>query len=94
MTQEERKEMLEAIDLAMHEIIKEFGRASNKYPSFNSAHEGFAVILEEVDELKAEVWKNRAARTKEAMRREACQVAAMAFRFIVDCCGKDRRDDK
>jgi hypothetical protein len=34
--------------------------ARGKFGSFASAHEGFAVILEERDELKAEVWKNQA----------------------------------
>jgi hypothetical protein len=48
-------------------------------------HEGFAIILEELDELKAEVFKQHGERTKEKMRNEALQVAAMALRFMVDC---------
>ena len=51
-----------------------------------SAHEGYAVILEELDELWDEVKKNpsKHPRLKEAMRSEAIQVAAMAVRFIID----------
>lgn len=68
------------------EIIVELGYAQSRFPPFNSAHEGFAVILEEVDELKAEVWKSPSNRDMMAMRREAIQIAAMAMRFMHDCC--------
>ena len=69
---------------AVNEVVSEFRRASNLHPKFNSAHEGYAVILEEVDELKAEVWKRH--HDPELMRKEAVQVAAMALRFLVDVC--------
>jgi hypothetical protein len=52
----------------------------------HSAHEGFAVLLEEVDELKAEVWRSR--HDMEAMTTEAVHVAAMAIRFLTDVCMK------
>lgn len=51
----------------------------------SSAHEGYAVILEELDELKAEVWKGGSEpRDRAAMRKEAIHVAAMALRFVRD----------
>ena len=53
---------------------------------FNSPHEGFCVLLEEVEELKAEVFKNKKMRSKDLMYDEARQVAAMAIRFMMDCC--------
>jgi hypothetical protein len=65
-------------------------RAAIKWSPFNSAHEGFAVLLEEVDELKAHVWTNQTRRDMNAMRAEAVQVAAMALRFIVDVIDSDR----
>ena len=68
--------------LAMVEA--EFRKASAKNDKFNSAHEGYAVMLEEVDELKEEVWKKRKLRNIELMRGEAKQIAAMAIRFIHD----------
>ena len=76
---------LEAIG---HEIENELKRAA-KYPPFNSAHEGYAVILEEMDELKEHVWKKQHSRDIVAMRAEAIQVAAMAVKFIqmVDATG-------
>jgi hypothetical protein len=70
-------------------VSDELQRAERDYPAFNSAHEGFAVILEEVDELKAEVWKSPKNRNMAAMEREAVQVAAMALRFLRDVCGMD-----
>lgn len=50
-----------------------------------SAHEGFAIMHEEFDELKAHVWMNQKKRDVTAMRAEAVQVAAMAIRFAAEC---------
>lgn len=63
-------------------IWKEFIKATTKHGNFKSAHEGYAVLLEEMDELKAEVWK----RDKDPvlLQKEAIQVGAMALRFLVD----------
>lgn len=66
--------------------LTELQGAMLRYPAFNSAHEGYAVLLEEVDELWTEVKKRPSARDVQAMRAEAVQVAAMALRFIIDCC--------
>ena len=63
----------------------ELSSARAKFAPFNSAHEGYAVLKEEVDELWEEI--KRKNNSKEAMRKEAIQVAAMAFRFIQDVCG-------
>jgi NTP pyrophosphatase (non-canonical NTP hydrolase) len=72
---------------AMQLIIEEFGRTSDpitgKKP-YNSPHEGYAVILEELDELFDEVKIKREHRDPGKMRAEACQVAACALRFMVD----------
>lgn len=58
------------------------------YPKFNSAHEGFSVLAEEVDELWDHVKTNQKRRDIEAMRKEAIQVAAMAMRFALEICNK------
>ncbi len=75
-------------DNILDEIALEAQQAADKFAPFNSAHEGFAVLLEEVDELKAEVWKNpsRNPDRAEKMRKEAIQVGAMALRFLTDVC--------
>ena len=67
-------------------ILEEYQRAINKNKPFNSAHEGYAVLLEEVDELWEEVRKKIKERDINKLRGEATQVAAMALRFIIDIC--------
>lgn len=71
-------------------VQAEFDFASEKYPAMNTPHEGYAVLLEEVDELWAHVKVKQGRRNLEAMRKEAIQVAAMALRFAFDVCGQDR----
>jgi NTP pyrophosphatase (non-canonical NTP hydrolase) len=66
------------------EIIQEYLNAREKFAPFNSAHEGYAVIMEEVDELWDEVKKNGQKRSLENLRKEAIQVGAMAVAFILD----------
>ncbi len=77
--------MTQTAELA-NEVVNELATAGSKFGKFNSAHEGYAVILEEVDELKEEIWKKRKDRDKGAMRAECIQIAAMALRFIEDVC--------
>jgi NTP pyrophosphatase (non-canonical NTP hydrolase) len=60
------------------------------WPPFNSAHEAFAVLNEEVDELWQHVKTNQKRRDLAAMRKEAIQVAAMAMRFALDVCNEER----
>ena len=71
------EEVLEIQDLVDCEIFK----AVSNWPPFNSAHEGYAILLEEVRELEEHVFTNQKRRDLIAMRNEAIQVAAMAIRF-------------
>lgn len=71
--------------LAVNDVLSELNSASSNHPSFNSAHEGFAVLLEEVDELWDEVKKRPSKRKLKLLRAEAVQVSAMGLRFIIDC---------
>ena len=68
-------------------IIREYDKASEKFGAFSTPHEGYAVILEELDELWDSI-KNKAKGPKE-MKEEAIQVGAMALRFLVDCIPED-----
>jgi hypothetical protein len=64
------------------EVTTEVKKACDKWPPFNSVHEGYAVIMEELDELWQEV--KRKVPNNQAMRKEAIQVAAMAIRFAAE----------
>ncbi len=70
------------------EAANELRRARTKFPAFHSAHEGYAVILEELDELWEQVKQTKPGSDRRAMRDEAVQVAAMALRFIEDVCDR------
>jgi NTP pyrophosphatase (non-canonical NTP hydrolase) len=70
--------------MAMHE---EYLRSCEKFPHFNSPHEGYAVLLEEVDELWDLVKSKNPS--KERMREEAVQIGAMAIKFIISCCKEE-----
>lgn len=71
-------------DDALNELEKELRVATDKFPPFRSPHEGFAIILEELDELWEEVKQQHDVRSSKDMRSEAKQVAAMALRFMID----------
>ena len=69
-------------------VLDEFREASSNFPKFNSAHEGYAVLQEEVDELWEAVKLNQKRHPErgELIQKEAIQVAAMAIRFLHDVC--------
>ncbi len=69
------------------EVLEELAMAMKNWPPFNSNHEGFAILKEEVDEL----WEEVKFGTVSRMREEAIQVAAMAIRFVHDL---DKRESK
>lgn len=84
----------------LNEVGAELAKARATHAHMNSHHEGYAVILEELDELwevcKMNTHKFRQVTSDDvqelrrqkraAMRKEALQVAAMAVRFIEDVC--------
>lgn len=78
--------LIEAMRRVSHEVRMELLDAVTNWPPFNSAHEGYAVLREEVDELWAHVKTNQKRRDLAAMRKEAVQCAAMAMRFALEVC--------
>ena len=74
------------IDEILMEIKIEFLEATEKFPKFNSAHEGYAILLEEVNELWENVKLNQSNPFRlKKIREEAIQVGAMTLRLIYDC---------
>lgn len=85
----------------LREVGEELDRARATHAPMNSHHEGYAVILEELDELWEVCKQNTHAshdteanrehlrqRKLASMRKEAIQIAAMAIRFVEDICDK------
>ncbi len=73
----------DAIGLTVTELLS----ATAKFGEFASAHEGWAIIFEELDELWDEVKKKHEDPTRlNGMRTEAKHVAAMGIRFLMDIC--------
>lgn len=68
----------------MKEVEHEIRRAVSLHGPMKSAHEGYAVILEELDELWEHVRLKAKLRKNDEMRTEAIQIAAMAARFVID----------
>lgn len=75
-------------------VSQELNRAMSMHKPMNSAHEGYAIILEELDELWKEIKKKEYERNIDRMREEAMHVAAMGIRFMIDVCGKEKNANK
>lgn len=71
-------------------IGEEYDRAK-KFPIFHSAHEGYGVILEEVDELWDAI-KNNKHSTDLERTKEAIQVAAMAMKYVASLTKSETLD--
>lgn len=67
---------------AVNHVYTEIVNARTKHAPMHGAHEGYAVILEELDELWDEVKAKKLDKAKAYI--EAMQVAAMAVAFMVE----------
>jgi hypothetical protein len=68
-------------DELIFEVIAEWKRGEDKFGTYHSLHEAYAVLLEEVDELKLECWRKDEERSPEMIEHEAIQIAAIAMRI-------------
>lgn len=68
------------VQAALTDIGEEYYRARENHPPMTGAHGGYAVILEELDEL----WDAVKADDVLHAKKEAVQVAAMALAFILE----------
>lgn len=78
-----------AIEQAAKLAKEEAFRAVARFKPFNSSHEGWAVLYEEV----CEMWKAIMENDLEAARAEAIQVTAMGLRFIAEVPGTKHRKE-
>ncbi len=68
------------------EVEQELIWARNNYQDFQSTYEGFAILLEKIDELWEEIKQKPATLDETRLKKEAIRVAAMAIRFVEDLC--------
>lgn len=82
-------EVIRTLSSVQLKVENEIIKARESWPRFNSAHEDFAVLKEEVDELWEYVKTNQKKRDLISMQEEAIQVAAMAMRFAMEVCDEE-----
>lgn len=77
-----RKIIIEKINL-------ELDKCDNEHKPFSSSHEGYGVLLEEVDELWDEIKLSKKYNANKRMVNEAIQIASMAIKFIENLYKED-----
>ncbi len=80
----------EAKQKALDLITKEYEKAAAEKPPYNSPHEAYAILLEEVEEFWAEVKKKEELHDLDRMAEEVKQIGAVAMRILTDVCLKDK----
>lgn len=75
----------------LDEVFEEYRAARRKFRPARSAHEGYAILAEELDELweVVRLRQDRAGRDRHLVD-EARQVAAMALAIMVEAAGYDQ----
>lgn len=73
---------MNTIDFVLREVRQELQQATQDYEPIANLHEGYAVILEELDESWEEIKHKRP--NLPAVRHELIQTAAMVVRTIAD----------
>lgn len=67
------------------DLNAELERSYRRFPAkINSLHEGYAILLEEMDELWVEIKKQQEDRTIKELKDELIQVAAVSLRMLND----------
>lgn len=88
---EETDAILTEIPTVMQQVRAELDRAMRLHPRPQaSAHEGLAVLEEEVAEFRAIVYQKQKDRDLDKMREELVQIAAVAIRTIVEVVEEGR----
>ena len=78
-------------ELVASQFVAELEKARTKFAPMHSAHEGYAVIAEEFDELWDIVKKKQLERDYAAFRKEAIQLGAMCLALVVEIIDTENR---
>jgi hypothetical protein len=80
----------ENLKTVLNDVKELVEKTDDRFGPYNSAHEGYAVLLEELDELWDIVKTKQQNRDLNKMYREALDVASCAIRFARDLCNEER----
>lgn len=75
----------------INEVLVMLDYANKHHGPYNSAHEAYGVLAEEVHEFFEIVMQKQAKRDMAHMRKELIDVAVVALRSIIDICDKNVR---
>lgn len=69
---------------AVLDVLDQIDRAQREHPDgfAKSHHRAYGVLMEEIREWEAEIFKRPAQRDRQMMRREAAQIAATMILFM------------
>lgn len=76
---------------AAYSFAFELLMARKKHGPFLSAHEGYAVILEELEEVWQIIKTQEAERDYEKLRKEIVQCGAMCLAFLIEIVDTENR---
>ena len=81
----------EAVAICLKAVHDEYVKARRRHEPMHDGHHGYAVILEEVEELWEEVKKQHPDSAR--LFHEATQVAAMGLAFMLEVAGRQWKAD-
>lgn len=73
---------MKTLDRIFESVETEIYSSTILHKPFNSSHEGYAVLLEELDEVWEEIKKSKNYTLSKEAKQELIQVAAVAMRMI------------
>lgn len=73
------------------EFAVELDQARRKFPTMASAHEGYAIILEALDEVWDIVKQKQTERDYAKLRKETVQLGAMVLAFLIEVVDTNNR---
>ncbi len=78
-----------SIDTVARGIREEIERDRGRFAVFNSAHEGYAVLVERFDELWEEIKADNNGDRAKMIAEEATRIGAIGLRLLVDIWGAE-----
>lgn len=85
-----RCRMVKDLTKISQEIMREAVRARDRYSPYNSLHEAYAVLKEEIEEFWTEVKKRPNNRFKKSIRKEVIQIGAVSMLILMDLLDGDQ----